>query len=276
MLNKQQPIGIFDSGVGGLTVVRFVLANLPGERIVYFGDTARLPYGSKTVEEIIAFGDEIVSFLMKFDVKVVVAACNTSSSVSLPHLRKRFQVPILGVVEPGARAALQVTANKRVGVIATAATASSGAYERAFRQQDPEVRVFVKACPRFVPLVESGLADTPEARAAAREYLEPLKEAGIDTLVYGCTHYPFLAGVIREVLGDGVRLVDPAEETVRELASLAGIGGGEPVSFREHRFFTSGSPASFYNSGRRFLGDFPLVVEQVGPGQEAEGNGGRD
>ncbi|MGB9792222.1 MAG: glutamate racemase [Thermacetogeniaceae bacterium] len=267
-MEEVQPIGIFDSGVGGLTVVKFIFKKLPGERIVYFGDTAHLPYGSRTPEELIAFGEGIVSFLLQFRVKAIVAACNTSSSISLPYLKKKFQVPILGVLEPGVRAALSVTRNKRVGVIATAATVNSGAYPRAFASQAPDVKVFVQACPLFVPLVEAGLADSPEARKAAMEYLAPLKEAGIDTLVLGCTHYPFLAPVITEVLGEDVRLVDPAEETVKELAELlkksgrrsSGSGSG-PVD--GHLFFTSGPAVSFYSAGKRFLGDFPFVVHQV-------------
>ncbi len=271
-MDEMQPIGIFDSGVGGLTVVRFLFANLPKERIIYFGDTAHIPYGSRTPQEIIAFGDEIVSFLMRYGVKAVVAACNTSSSVSLPYLKEKFSVPILGVLEPGVRAALKVTRNKRVGVIATTATVNSGAYPRAFRRQDSEVEVFTQACPLFVPIVEGGRMESPEAREAAREYLAPLKEAGIDTLVFGCTHYPFLAPVIREVLGPDVRLVDPAEETVKELAVLlkkdGGRPGNSPVGSRgphapRHLFFTSGSAVSFYDSGKKFLGEFPFTVEQV-------------
>lgn len=276
-MDEIQPIGIFDSGVGGLTVVRFLFRELPEERIIYFGDTAHLPYGSRTPEELIAFGEEIVSFLLQFGVKAVVAACNTSSSVSLPHLQKKFPIPILGVLEPGVRAAIRVTRNKRVGVIATAATVNSGAYLRAFERQGPEVKVFAKACPLFVPLVETGRTESPEARDAANEYLAPLKEAGIDTLVLGCTHYPFLAKVIGEVLGPEVKLVDPAEETVRELAMLLnkgaekgscsrpgkrGGGNGVPAS-NGHLFFTSGSATSFYDAGKRFLGDFPFTVRQV-------------
>lgn len=275
-MDEVQPIGIFDSGVGGLTVVRFLFRELPEERIIYFGDTAHLPYGSRTPEELIAFGEEIVSFLLQFRVKAVVAACNTSSSVSLPHLQKKFPIPILGVLEPGVRAAIRVTRNKRVGVIATAATVNSGAYPRAFERQDPEVKVFAQACPLFVPLVEAGRMESPEARDAANEYLAPLKEAGIDTLVLGCTHYPFLAPVVSEVLGPEVRLVDPAEETVRELAMLLNKGAeksngscpgkrggnGAPAG-NGHLFFTSGSATSFYDVGKRFLGDFPFTVRQV-------------
>lgn len=270
-MENMQPIGIFDSGVGGLTVVRFVLSSLPMERIVYFGDTAHLPYGSRTPEELIAFGDEIVSYLMKFGVKVVVAACNTSSSVSLPYLRRKFQIPVMGVLEPGVRAALRVTRNKKIGVIATVATVRSGTYPRIFYEQDRDVTVYAQACPLFVPIVEEGRDEAPETLAVAREYLMPLKKAEIDTLVFGCTHYPFLAPVVRDVLGPDINLVDPAEETVRELALLLKTGGenmrggnpsGEPP---QHLFFTSGPTASFYNSGKRLLNGFPFTVRQVVP-----------
>lgn len=274
-MSSSQPIGVFDSGVGGLSVVRQMMAQLPDESIVYFGDTARVPYGSRTPDEIIAFGDQILAFLQLFDVKLVVAACNTSSSVSLPVLRGKYHIPILGVVEPGVRAALQATGNRRIGVLATAATVDSGAFPRCFKAHDPGVDVYAQACPRFVPLVEAGKIDGPEVRSASREYLQPLLEAGADTIVLGCTHYPFLAPVIRELAGEAVQVVDPAEETVKELAALiaslppdverddaAGAPGRPPVR-AEHRFFASGATASFYSSGRQFLGDFPFQVEQA-------------
>ncbi|MGD0621810.1 MAG: glutamate racemase [Thermacetogeniaceae bacterium] len=300
-MDSSQPIGVFDSGVGGLSVVRQILKQLPDESIVYFGDTARVPYGPRPSAEIIAFGDQILSFLLRFDVKVVVAACNTSTSVSLPVLRRKYHLPLLGVVEPGVRAALQVTGNRRIGVLATAATVNSGSYTRGFQAYDPGVTVFAQACPQFVPLVESGKIDGPEVRAATRQYLQPLQEAGVDTIVLGCTHYPFLAPVIRELAGEAVEVVDPAEETVKELAALLALqtdaaggdgrgrarrSGREPACGRgpgavacgrrepasagaaaqgltEHRFFASGATASFYSSGRQFLGDFPFQVEQV-------------
>jgi glutamate racemase len=279
--------------VGGLSVVREILAQLPEESIVYFGDTARVPYGPRPSEEIVAFGGQILSFLLQFDVKVVVAACNTSSSVSLPALRQNYHLPILGVVEPGVRAAMQVTGNRRIGVLATAATVNSGSYARGFQAYDPGVTVFVQACPQFVPLVEAGQIDGPEVRAAACQYLQPLQEAGVDTIVLGCTHYPFLAPVIRELAGEGVEVVDPATETVKELAVLLALqtsdsnGGGERQASRddaaqgrtEHRFFASGATASFYSSGRQFLGDFQFQVEQAylrGSRLEARGRTGSE
>lgn len=275
-MSSNQPIGVFDSGVGGLSVVRQILAQLPDESIVYFGDTARVPYGSRTPKEIITFGDQIITFLLRFDVKVVVAACNTSSSVSLPVLRGKYQVPVLGVVEPGVRAALEATHNRRIGVLATATTVNSGAFPRCFQAYDPGVTVYTQACPQFVPLVESGRIEGPEVRAAARQYIQPLRKAGIDTIVLGCTHYPFLAPVIRDLAGDTIAVVDSAEETVKELAALlaslpydrnrngmAATSGSVVPAPAEHRFFASGATASFYSSGRQFLGNFPFQVEQV-------------
>ena len=207
---------------------------------------------------------------------MVVAACNTSSSVSLPVLRGKYQVPVLGVVEPGVRAALEATHNRRVGVLATATTVNSGAFPRCFQAYDPGVTVYTQACPQFVPLVESGRIEGPEVRATARQYLQPLQEAGIDTIVLGCTHYPFLAPVIRELAGHAIAVVDPAEETVKELVTLlaslphdsnrdgmASAGGSALPVTAEHRFFASGATASFYSSGRQFLGNFPFQVEQV-------------
>lgn len=262
-MDSLQPIGIFDSGVGGLTVVRFVFKYLPFERIIYFGDTAHVPYGSRTPNEIIKFGDQIVSFLLKFGVKAVVAACNTSSSLSLSFLQKKYSVPILGVIKPAVKAALRVTSNKRIGLIATEATVRSGAYDRNFLLCDRDVKVFSQACPLFVPLVEEGKIETGEAYQIARQYLEPLRDSGIDTLVLGCTHYPYLSPVISKILGPEVTLVDPAEETVKELVFLLGENTSGENKLPQHRFFVSGSAASFYKVGQKFLNGFPFTVEKV-------------
>lgn len=264
-LENTQPIGVFDSGVGGLTVVRFLLKHFPQEQIIYFGDTAHLPYGSRHPEEIIAFGAEITSFLLSFAVKAVVAACNTSSSVSLPYLRERFPIPIMGMIEPGVRAAARVTRNKRVGVIATKATVASRAYEDTFRVHDPQIQVYSQPCPLFVPLIENGCGEEKATYQIARSYLQPLQEAGIDTLVFGCTHYPFLTPVIRQILGDGIELVDPAQEVVSELAVTLKIKRQKlvPGSEPDHLFFASGPVNSFYTIGRKFFGGFPYTVEQV-------------
>jgi glutamate racemase len=279
-LSSSQPIGVFDSGVGGLSVVRQILTQLPNENIVYVGDTARVPYGPRPVAEIIAFGCQIIDFLTQFDVKVVVAACNTSSSVSLTVLRQQYgALPVLGVVEPGVRAVLRATKNRRIGVLATVATVNSGAYQRHILEHDPGATVLAQSCPQFVPLVEAGRLDGSEVRAAAGEYLQPLLQAGVDSIVLGCTHYPFLAPVIGDLAGEGVTIVDPAEETVKELAVLlasqtntagrdervreAHPAPADPIRAAKHRFFASGDPASFYSSGKQCLGDFPFEVEQA-------------
>jgi glutamate racemase len=265
LLENTQPIGVFDSGVGGLTVVRFLLEYFPQEQIIYFGDTAHLPYGSRCPEEIIAFGTEIITFLLRFSVKAVVAACNTSSSVSLPYLRERSPVPIIGMIEPGVRAAARVTRNKKVGVIATKATVASRAYEDTFRAHYPQIQVYSQACPLFVPLIENGCSEQKATYQIARSYLQPLQDAGIDTLVFGCTHYPFLTPMIRKILGDGIQLVDPAQEVVSELAATLKIEEQKHVQENRlnHLFFASGPINSFYTIGRRFLGNFPYKVEQV-------------
>lgn len=261
-MEMSQPIGVFDSGVGGLTVVKSLWEHFPQEQIIYFGDTVHLPYGSRKPEEIIAFGIDIVEFFIQHKTKAVIAACNTSSSVSLPCLQEKFPVPIIGMIEPGVRAALKVTKNKRVGVIATKATVESCAYECTFLASDPETQVFSQACPLFVPLVEDGRIERKETYQIARSYLKPLQDAGIDTLVFGCTHYPFLTPVIRHVLGESVRLVDPAHEVVRELAAALNLNGHRGKA-PHHLFFASGQSTSFYTAGKKFLGSFPFSVEQV-------------
>lgn len=251
--------------MGGLTVVRLIFAYLPAGQVIYFGDTAHVPYGPRASEELIKFGDRIVSFLIQQGAKVVVAACNTSSSISLPFLQQKYPIPILGVVKPGVKAALKATQNKKIGVIATEATVKSGAFPRFFCSSDKQVEVFMQACPLFVPLVEAGKINAPETWEAAHRYLKPLQEVEIDTLVLGCTHYPFLAPVLSKILGPEVKLVDPAEETVKELVALLKREGEGLYQNHnpKHRFFASGSVTSFYTVGRQFLGDLPFVVEQV-------------
>lgn len=261
-MENNQPLGVFDSGVGGLTVVKSLWEHFPNEQIIYFGDTAHLPYGSRDPQEIIAFGKEIVKFLLKYSVKAVIAACNTSSSVSLACLQKEFPIPIIGMIEPAVRAGIKRTRNKKVGVIATSATADSGAYERTFKELAADVQVFVQACPLFVPLVEEGRIERRETYQIARSYLQPLQEAGIDTLIFGCTHYPFLSPVIRHIIGDEVQLVDPAEEVVMELGALLKTDG-QKKTVPQHLFFASGSITSFYTIGKKFLNSYPLTVKHV-------------
>jgi glutamate racemase len=215
-----RPIGVFDSGVGGLTVVSQMRRMLPGESIVYFGDLARLPYGSKSKQSIIQFSHQIMRFLLGQDVKAVIIACGTASSNSLEEMRASYSIPIMGVVEPGAHAAANKTRNKRIGVIGTEATVSSGAYGQLLAGLDPEIQVFSKACPLFVPLVEEGWFDDGVTREVIHRYLIPLKEEGVDTLILGCTHYPLLRGLIQEEMGEQVTLVDPSQEAALLMKSF--------------------------------------------------------
>ncbi|NPV73870.1 MAG: glutamate racemase [Pelotomaculum sp.] len=256
LLRKTGAIGLFDSGIGGLTVAVEVYRQLPAESTIYFGDTAHVPYGSRNPGELYRFASRIVDFLEGEGAKYIIFACNTSSSLSLPILQERKAVPMIGLIKPGVAAALQKTVNRRIGVIATEATVKSGAYERELKRQDENVQVFCQAASRLVPLVEAGETGTPAAAEAVREYLFPLKEAGIDTLILGCTHYPFLKPLIAGEMGPGVQLVDPAAATVeeagKELQRLGLAAGGPAVP--EHRFVVSGDPAAFQKAARRFLG----------------------
>ena len=215
-----RPLGIFDSGIGGLTVLREMRREVPNENIVYFGDTAHVPYGTKSKETITKFSMENVRFLQGFDVKIVVVACNTASSLSLEALKNHFSMPILGVIEPGAKQALKTTRNGRIGVIGTKATIGSGAYETCLKALDPKLKVYSQACPLFVPFVEEGWLDGKVVEKVAKIYLEPIKKFGVDSLILGCTHYPLLTKVIQKILGKKVRLVNSAEETATEATKL--------------------------------------------------------
>ena len=214
------PIGVFDSGVGGLTVAREIMRQIPNERIVYFGDTARVPYGSKSKDNIIKFSRQIIRFLQTENVKAIVIACNTASALALDEMQQEFDLPILGVVKPGAKVAVETTANKRIGLIGTEANIRSGVYTRYIKSLDDEAKVFEKACPLFVPLVEEGWLHDDITLQVASRYLEELKEKDIDTLIMGCTHYPLIRSTIRKVMGDKVNLVNPAYETAIELKNL--------------------------------------------------------
>jgi glutamate racemase len=209
-MSDPRPIGVFDSGIGGLTVVKAVRDLLPNENIVYLGDTARVPYGPKSPETVQRYAVELAELLMRKNAKTLVVACNTVSSVALPLLTRKFPAPVIGVIEPGARAALQATRNRHIGVIGTRATIRSGAYEKALHATDNTVRVSSRACPLLVPLIEEGLLDDDVTDRVITRYLEPLLSDGIDTLVLGCTHYPLLSPAIARLLGDTVRLVDSA------------------------------------------------------------------
>lgn len=220
IMDKNAPIGVFDSGVGGLTVAREIMRQIPNERIVYFGDTARVPYGSKSKDNIIKFSRQIIRFLQTENVKAIVIACNTASALALDEMQQEFDLPILGVVKPGAKVAVETTANKRIGLIGTEANIRSGVYTRYIKSLDDEAKVFEKACPLFVPLVEEGWLHDDITLQIASRYLEELKEKDIDTLIMGCTHYPLIRSTIRKVMGDKVNLVNPAYETAIELKNL--------------------------------------------------------
>jgi glutamate racemase len=250
-----RPIGIFDSGVGGLTVVRAVLDLLPQEPVIYFGDTARFPYGPRSLEEIRSFAREITAYLLGRDVKLIVVACNSVQVAAMEDLTRRAGVPVTGVIDPGVRAALRSTRNGRVGVIGTEATINSAAYDRAVKEGGGD-ELFSAACPAFVPFVERGDTTSDELLQAARGCLRPLIEAGIDTLILGCTHYPLLAGLLQEILGPGVVLISSAEETAKDVYGILRreeLLVGAAASPR-HEFLCSGDPDSFHDLAARFLG----------------------
>jgi len=258
-------IGIFDSGVGGLTVLREIIKTLPQEDTVYFGDTARFPYGTKSPETVIRYSLEIASFLVRHDIKLLVVACNTASAVSLEALQQQLSVPVIGVIEPGARRAVSVTRSGKVGVIGTDRTIRSSAYTKAIKQLNPEVEVITRSCPLFVPLAEEGWIDNEVARLTARTYLNGLREEGVDTLVLGCTHYPILKGVIAEVMGEGVTLVDSAAETARAVAEiLRNRALLRPAAEKgNHHYFVTDVPAGFIRVGNLLFGGHLGDVYQV-------------
>jgi glutamate racemase len=261
------PIGIFDSGVGGLTVLRAVRQRLPQENVIYLGDTARVPYGTKSRETIERYAIEDAAFLVEKGVKMIVVACNTASAMARESLREEFDVPFLTVLGPGARAAARATRSGRIGVIATEATINSGAYELAIREavqnRDSEgaekIEVFSRACPLFVPLVEEGETDSQVARLLAEQYLASLREQQIDTLVLGCTHYPLLKNVIADTMGEAVTLIDSAEAVAEETAQLLEqhgwlVAGDEP---QQSRFYVTDAAQRFHRIAERIL-DAPL------------------
>ncbi len=250
----RRPIGIFDSGVGGLTVVRAVLDLLPNESVTYFGDTARFPYGPRSLEEIRGFAREITAYLLDKDVKLLVVACNSVQVAAIEDLAAAAPVPVIGVIDPGVRAGLRATRNGRIGVIGTVATIESRAYDREVAGQP--VTLHSAACPAFVPFVERGDTTSPELLAAAREYLAPLVTAGVDTLILGCTHYPLLSGLLQRVLGPDVVLISSAEETAKDVyaALLDGDLSSPEGSIPRHDFLCSGDPEPFLALAARFLG----------------------
>jgi glutamate racemase len=265
MAHDDRPIGVFDSGLGGLTVVRALLDLLPAEHLLYFGDTGRFPYGPKPAEEVLKYSLEITDLLVERKVKMIVVACNSASAAALDQLRERVDVPVVGVIEPGLRAAVRATRNGRIGVIGTVGTVASGAYQRAAARvasdAGPEFALTCAACPGFVEFVESGDVGSDQVHVLAERLLAPMKKAHVDTLVLGCTHYPLLARTIGDVMGPDVVLVSSADETAFEvLAYLGASRSGQPAN-RRVTFMTSGDVAVFRQLGARFLGPEVETVE---------------
>ena len=254
-MNNSNPIGIFDSGVGGLTVVKKIVSLLPNENIIYFGDTARVPYGTKSNDTVIEYAFQDAKFLLNKNVKIIVVACNTASSIALKALRDKLSIPVIGMIEPGTKLALQKTKSGRIGIIGTNATINNKAYSELLRL-DPKLKVYEKACPLFVPLAEEGLINHPATRLIAEEYLSELKEDDIDTLVLGCTHYPILAKVIQKVIGNKVELIDSgtaASFVVKDYLEGQGLlNKSNNIGLSE--FYVSDLPKRFKEIAERFLG----------------------
>lgn len=257
-----RPIGVFDSGIGGLTVLKELVAALPGEDFIYLGDTARLPYGTKSSEVILRYTRENTEFLLAKGIKLLVIACNTSSAVALDQIAAETTVPVIGVIEPGARAAVRASRTGRIGVIGTEATIASSAYTRAIRKLRPRAHLYTRACPLLVPLVEEGWTEGEVAERTVEHYLESLKASGIDTLLLGCTHYPLLREVIARVMGPRVRLIDSAVATAAAVKDRLGrLGLWRRVPSGRQSFFVTEMPDRFIRVGRRFAG--PRVESAV-------------
>jgi len=261
----ERSVGVFDSGVGGLTVVSQLFRSLPQEDIIYFGDTAHLPYGSKSKEAVTRYSLDIANFLKAQKVKIIVVACNTASSFALSSLREKIDLPVIGVIEPGAQAAIDTTRNFKIGIIGTEGTIKSKAFEDALKRIDKNVKVFSQACPLFVPLVEEGWLDKPETLQIAEKYLSTLKNEGIDTLILGCTHYPLLKELISRIMGREISLIDTAEATARAVEGNLGEKNLLRKGSRKaiYKFFVSDDPDKFLQLGKRFLGKNIEKAERV-------------
>ncbi len=266
--DNNRPIGVFDSGIGGLTVLKEIMNILPQENTIYLGDTARVPYGIRSPETVIKYSFENTKFLFTRDIKLLVIACNTASSISLDAIKDSIAIPVIGVIEPGAQAAVRVTRKKRVGIIGTDATITSNAYTNVIKALDERIKVFGLPCPLFVPLVEEGWTDGNIATLVVRRYLKNIKKRDIDTLVLGCTHYPLLRTIISRVMGRGVRLIDSAVETSHEikktLEAMKIMRKKKERPVRE--FYVTDSPEKFLNVGERFLGKKIEHIEKIAVG----------
>jgi len=252
----KQPIGVIDSGVGGLTVAKEIIRQLPNEKIIYLGDTARCPYGPRTRQEVKRFTWELTTFLLEKNIKMLVIACNTATAAALDEIRKELSIPVLGVINPGARAAIKRTKNYRVGIIGTVGTVKSGAYEKALKSLNSRLFVTSHACPKFVPLVESGEYNGPIAEKIVDEALQPLLDQNLDTLILGCTHYPLLEPLVKNVMGENVHVISSGDETAREISAILQYNGqiDESEDEPEHEFYTTGSTWLFSKIASQWLG----------------------
>ena len=262
---KNAPIGLFDSGIGGLTVAKELIKTLPSEDIIYLGDTARVPYGTKSGRTVIAYSHSNTEFLISKGVKLLVVACNTASSVSIPSLREEFDIPVIGVIDPGARKAVSVTKTGKIGVIGTPSTINSSAYKKAIENLNPDIEVVSKACPLFVPLADEGWIEGQITESIAREYLDPIKETGIDVLVLGCTHYPLLKYTIQKIMGDQITLVDSAEETASQIKEILVKKDllNDNGTQSDRKFYLTDVSETFISVAGRFLGEKIDKIEMV-------------
>ncbi|MEW6162614.1 MAG: glutamate racemase [Nitrospirota bacterium] len=265
MNKKDRPIGVFDSGIGGLTVLKEIMKEMPDEGTIYLGDTARVPYGIRSPETVIRYSFENTRFLFSRDIKLLVVACNTASSVSLGNIKNSIPIPVVGVIEPGAKAAVMATRNKRIGVIGTEATIRSDSYTMSIKAIDRDIEVSGLPCPLFVPLVEEGWTEGDVVTLIAERYLKEIKDKGIDTLVLGCTHYPLLKEVISKVMGEGVRLIDSAVEVAKEIKEILEIAGlkKEYKDKPLREFYVTDLPERFLEIGEKFLGQRIEHIELI-------------
>jgi glutamate racemase len=268
---NESPIGFIDSGVGGLTVVKEAMKQLPNERVLYLGDTARCPYGPRPAEQVIRFTEEMTAFLLKKGIKMLVIACNTATSVALEVIRGKVDIPVVGVILPGSRAALRATKNKIIGIIGTTGTIKSGAYEKTLKKKDPAIHTISLACPRFVAVVESNEYRSPVAKKVVAESLRPLLPPKMDTLIMGCTHYPLLRPLIQNVMGPKVKLIDSGVETISEVSALLdyfAIAAPFERTHPPHEFYTTGSARLFSDLAEGWLGRSDLQVTHIELGRD--------
>jgi glutamate racemase len=269
-MSNNNPIGVFDSGVGGLTVAKEIIRQLPNEKIIYLGDNARCPYGPRPMEEIKQYTWEMVRFLLQKNIKMLIIACNTATAAALDDLKDQLEIPVIGVIYPGARAAIEKSRNRHIGVIGTMGTIASGAYEHALTNTHSDVKVTSLACPKFVPVVESGEWASPIAQRVVKECLAPLKGTGIDTLVLGCTHYPFLEKIISEEMGPGVSIISSGEETARDASTI--LDFNKMLSSNKetpiHEFYTTGSRRMFNRIAVELFGTTIDNIERIQTSEE--------